>query len=291
MNRHYSCLIPLQKATRGTIPLFCIPGAGNSVTCFFDLAQALGPQATIYGLQHRGLDGTSEPHASVEQAASEFIAAIRQISGTGPCHLLGHSYGAWVAFEIACRLWRDGIEAVFLVLIDPSPPSRAGQNRHRYDAVEALLELGKTLEQSSGAALGLESFRLKAMDEVARLLELKRLMVARRLLPPRTAISDLRAMVNVFTIHLNTVYIPNTNFPGQALLVLPQEASLPGSAVNDNIQKCGSEWHTFAPNLQALSTPGNHMTLLTAPHVDTLANSLASKRHSTDHRFLSNTCN
>jgi hypothetical protein len=69
----------------GHAPIFCVPGAGDSVTGFIHLTEAIGPEWPIIGLQPRGLDGVSVPHSAVEAAAAFYLQAIEQIHPQGRC--------------------------------------------------------------------------------------------------------------------------------------------------------------------------------------------------------------
>lgn len=55
-------------------------------------------------VQHRGLDGGAEPFSLVETAAQAYLDAIDKVQPEGPVHLLGHSFGGWIVFEMAARL-------------------------------------------------------------------------------------------------------------------------------------------------------------------------------------------
>ncbi|SRR6266567_4292746 len=49
-------LVPLHAPHSIECPVFCIPGAGASVTSFVEFVNALGEQWPVYGLQPRGID-------------------------------------------------------------------------------------------------------------------------------------------------------------------------------------------------------------------------------------------
>ncbi|WP_275044057.1 alpha/beta fold hydrolase, partial [Pseudomonas asplenii] len=93
-------LLTIQQGRAGRPPIFCVPGAGDSVTGFIGLTDALGPDWPVIGLQPRGLDGESVPHSCVESAAQLYLQALEQACPEGPLHLVGHSFGGWVAFEM-----------------------------------------------------------------------------------------------------------------------------------------------------------------------------------------------
>ncbi|MDE2036696.1 MAG: amino acid adenylation domain-containing protein, partial [Pseudomonas sp.] len=91
-------LLRIQSGRAGQAPIFCVPGAGDSVTGFVGLTEALGRDWPIFGLQPRGLDGEVVPHSQVEAAARCYLQALEQECPSGPVHLVGHSFGGWVVF-------------------------------------------------------------------------------------------------------------------------------------------------------------------------------------------------
>jgi amino acid adenylation domain-containing protein len=102
-------------------PYFCIhPGIGLS-WCYTPLSRYAPEDQPLYGLQARGLDGTSQPAPSVRDMASEYIEQIRGVQESGPYYLLGWSFGGIVAHEIAVQLQADGAEIGALIIMDGYP--------------------------------------------------------------------------------------------------------------------------------------------------------------------------
>src|SRR5439155_13390967 len=54
-------------------PFFCVHGAGGHVLAYRHLAQYLGPDQPVYGIQARGLDGKMAAPMSVEGLAAHYI--------------------------------------------------------------------------------------------------------------------------------------------------------------------------------------------------------------------------
>ncbi|UUZ50637.1 alpha/beta fold hydrolase [Massilia sp. B-10] len=118
----YDPLITLQTGRPGQRPLFCVPGAGASVTAFTGLVQEFDPAVPVYGLQPRGFCGQLAPHVDVESAARAYIRALRTVDPAGPYRLLGHSFGGWVAHEMALQLRAQGSTVELLVVLDSQSP-------------------------------------------------------------------------------------------------------------------------------------------------------------------------
>ncbi|ATL26069.1 non-ribosomal peptide synthetase [Streptomyces formicae] len=118
-------LLPIRPGgTRA--PLFCVhPGFGLS-WCYFALSRHLGVDQPIYGFQARG---TSDPVAlptSVRDMAADYVRLLRAARPVGPYRLLGWSFGAVVAQEMAVQLQELGAEVEFLALLDGYPPQDRG---------------------------------------------------------------------------------------------------------------------------------------------------------------------
>src|SRR5262249_51110003 len=100
---------------------FCVHPIDGDAFLYFALANHLGPDQPFYVLRARGLDGLSEPHPSLESAASDYIREIKQIQPRGPYHLGGYSLGATIAFEMAQQLQARGDEVGLLASFDSTP--------------------------------------------------------------------------------------------------------------------------------------------------------------------------
>jgi surfactin family lipopeptide synthetase A len=116
----WSSLVPIQP-NGSKPPFFCVHGAGGTVIIYHNLAQALGPDQPIYGLQAQGLDGRQRCLNRVEDMAEHYLREIRTIQPTGPYLLGGLSFGGTVAYEMAQRLRAAGEDVGLLVLFDTFP--------------------------------------------------------------------------------------------------------------------------------------------------------------------------
>jgi amino acid adenylation domain-containing protein len=104
-------------------PLFCIHPIGGNILEYYALANYLGREHPVYGLQSQGLDGQQAPFRSVEDMASHYITEIRTVQPHGPYLLLGYSFGGLVAFEMARQLDAVGEKIQMLALLDCSVPN------------------------------------------------------------------------------------------------------------------------------------------------------------------------
>jgi thioesterase domain-containing protein len=119
----FTPLVSMQTAGDHS-PLFCVPGTGGSVLYLTDLARGFGKVGRpFYGLQAKGLDGNATPLDKIEEIAALNIATIRTVQPYGPYHLCGHSFGCWVALEMARQLVLAGEQVARLIVLDAGTPS------------------------------------------------------------------------------------------------------------------------------------------------------------------------
>lgn len=115
--QRWSSLVPIQP--NGTKPpIYCVHGIQGDVIEMRALAQALGDDQPFYGLQAKGLSGQEEPLTRIEEMAARYVSEIRAHQPNGPYHLIGHSYGGKVAFEVAQQLLAVGAEVGVVGLLD-----------------------------------------------------------------------------------------------------------------------------------------------------------------------------
>jgi thioesterase domain-containing protein/aryl carrier-like protein len=120
----------LQIRTRGSKPpIFCVHPAGGVSWCYTPLVRCIPADYPIYGLQARGLDGTSHADSSIQDMATDYIEHIRSVQEFGPYHLLGWSTGGIIAHEIAVQLQAAGEQVAALVILDAYPPPRSDEGQ------------------------------------------------------------------------------------------------------------------------------------------------------------------
>ncbi|AWV08512.1 non-ribosomal peptide synthetase [Marilutibacter maris] len=103
----------------GGRPLFVLPAAGLGAASYLALARALGREVEVRVFEPRGLDGRQPPHEDLTSMLEACLPGLRAQADAvdAPVLLVGHSFGAALAFELACALEREGTE-VQLVLLD-----------------------------------------------------------------------------------------------------------------------------------------------------------------------------
>jgi aspartate racemase len=241
----WSSLVPIQP-NGSKPPLFCIHGAGGTVIVYRELAQHLGPDQPIYGLQAQGLDGTQPCFTRVEDMATHYLNEIRSIQPQGPYYVGGLSFGGTVAYEMAQQLKAQGEAVALLFLLDTFPG--------KYETASSLLV---KLWQMP---------RRDQFDYIKRKLRRHLQTLGKRLnrfFLPR-ALRKVRAGINQagmqYSMHPYT---------GPVTLFRASEQSLRGA------RDPYAGWKGFAKGgLEVCEIPGGHVSILAEPQVQILAKHL-----------------
>lgn len=265
--------LAIQRGQADLDPLICIPGAGDSITSFTSLAGALGSQRPVHGMQTRGVDGVMVPHASVEAAAASCLRAIQRVRPYGPLHLLGHSFGGWIAYELACRLSSQGRDVRSLTMVDTEVPDQQPELIRDFTCQEVLAEFIHHLELSVERPLGLTASELALVPSGERLKAIHEAMVGAGLLPRRSNPMLLRGPIDAFAAAIRTHYRPTQRFNGTTCLVyVPSpDVELSHGSMQGHHDRTVVGWRVWAPKLHHRMASGNHITVLKSPHVGELA--------------------
>jgi thioesterase domain-containing protein/aryl carrier-like protein len=166
----FSPLLPI-RAEGSRPPLFCIHPAGGLSWCYMPLAMYVPDDFRIYGLQARGLDGTSGHPRSVREMAADYIGLIRTVQETGPYYLLGWSFGGVPAHEIAVQLQAVGEEVGALILLDAYPAQRRPESEANHEegmSAKDPDERGPDTETRDSAGTEAEDSRMALLIEQTR---------------------------------------------------------------------------------------------------------------------------
>jgi thioesterase domain-containing protein len=254
----YTALIPLQQGETAESVLLCIPGAGDNVTAFIPLVESLNSQLATYGLQPRGLDIHQVPHTSVGEMVEDYLAAIAQeFNPAQKFHLVGHSFGGKVAFELACQLQQQGRDISSLTLLDTSSPAAEHASPHPLTPVEVVDRWLKLITQRTGKRIELPA--PPALDTLLETLKDKRVF------PPHFGAEPLFALLRSFNYALQDNFRPTLKFKGTLHFL---------SASREEDQARGRQAASWAPWTEAVReriSTGNHITMLSRPHVQLAA--------------------
>jgi thioesterase domain-containing protein len=265
-----SIIVPLRPTGRG-MPLFFVHSALGSTGYYANLARAMSGDAPIYGINSVGLFGDAAPLLSFEEMAARYIEAMRNVSPQGPYLVAGHSMGAYIAFEMCLQLGE--IEAPHCLIIDQAAPSYAGfgtliSNAEVGDAVAALISVIAALySQPLPAPLATIRETLSGLDEGRQLSQITVWLKALRFLPQSASEESAGAFLGVLMANTaaETKWSPGERSYAGTLTVIQAEDSI-------HPEEAYALWRNHCTqSVRHYSTPGNHATTMTPPHVQRLA--------------------
>jgi amino acid adenylation domain-containing protein len=272
-----SPLVPLTLGGSGS-PFFCVHPMFGVVFPYLELAHQLGSHRSFYGLQPSGLDGKSPPLNRMEAIAAYYIQAIRELQPQGPYYLGGWSFGGLVAFEMAQQLRQAGQEVKLLAILDTPAPCRnlPFVQSLKFLLGTALWSILPFLQDYSVLIRERLLFQKTSSTQQRRSPSVTKtaFQAIARLLPEesRSPLLDETAIHTLLTIayaHSQAIYryMPKP-YPGTLTLFRANEQP-------DALKNAPSlNWSPLAGDIQLYPVPGNHLSLLKQPHIQTLAQQL-----------------
>ncbi|EEW26718.1 type I polyketide synthase [Rhodobacter ferrooxidans] len=263
--RRFTHLVAMHEREGGPKqPFFLVAGMFGNVLNLRHLAQLLGTDRPFYGLQARGLYGDAAPHATLPEAAADYIAELRQVQPHGPYLLGGFSGGGLTAWEMAQQLEAAGEEVALLVLLDTPLPMRPSLTRRD----KALIKLAELRAKGPGYLLDWARARW-AWARCDQSLPAQ----AEGAFHNAAIEAAFRAALPIYQIQPRS---------GATLLLRPK--------LDRCWQVSGGQWVSaakeyvfpdndltqFAPALQVIEVPGDHDGMVLEPNVRVLAQRLAA---------------
>ncbi len=256
-------LVDIQTGNRLKTPLFLMHPVGGHVYFYRNLANQMGTEQPIYGLQAQGMDEKTELLTQVEEMATLYIEALRVRQPQGPYFLGGSSFGGLLAFEMAQQLHALGQQIALLAMIDTPV----------LDQMPVKLEtdveiLAYMLNVGGNVALPLDELQKLEPDEQLRyFLEEQRKIENQMLFD--LDIPQLRHFLKMFKVNNQAMwdYQPRV-YPGKITFFSAQEKD------PYNAKTPERAWQLLAGEIEVIDVPGNHITMNTTPHVQIIADRL-----------------
>ncbi|WP_030042693.1 thioesterase domain-containing protein, partial [Streptomyces resistomycificus] len=244
-------------------PLFLVHAAGGSGDVYRTLAERLGDDRPVYGLER------VEEARTVTEKARRYAQAVAAAHPDGPCLLGGWSFGGFVAQETARQLTAAGRVVELVVLIDsvrPLPrPGHTDAERIRAH----LTGFAQHVADTYGARLELPYDELVATDDDGDRIDAVLRAVREAVDVPAAALEHQRA--SYLDLRAGEAHRPGTH-DGRVVLYRATEPA--PHTVRDPAYERDDEalgWDEVCPRLEVVPVRGHHLSLLDPPHVDEIA--------------------
>ena len=247
-------------------PLFVCAGMFGNVLNLRHLAEQIGHDRPVYGLQARGLYGDQPPHETFEEMASDYLTEVRHVQPSGPYLLSGFSGGGLVAYEMARQLVEAGEEVDLVVLLDTPFPEDV--HLSRADRIAMKLQDLKR----EGASYAIDWTRNKIAWQKRR----RQLSAG----APDRGSDEFHneAIEAAFRRALSRYKAPRSNWP--VVLLRPRldvRYRLSGGRVLNSDRSplhADNGWSPFMQDLAIFEVPGDHDSMVLEPNVRVLASHL-----------------
>nr|UZC79429.1 KrmA [uncultured bacterium] len=272
-------VLPIQPTGTQT-PLFCVAGANGYAFYFRDLATCLGADQPLYGLEAPGRDGFSPLPDSVEDHASQLVAALRQVQPQGPHLLAGYSAGCAVAFEMASQLEQQGETVRQLIILDTGLIAHPEHFTERSE-LDMIWYMVRRVETLKAVSLGLDYQQLvQQPDDQARWQLAAEHLHRPGVLPEYESLSLLQTGLRVGQGLMDNYTIYHPARPIAAPIVLYRAKEIDALLLEEHrasshydLPDWGWQAHTQG-SVHVSWVPGNHGSILYEPHVQVLASDL-----------------
>ncbi|GAB2851893.1 hypothetical protein GCM10027074_18290 [Streptomyces deserti] len=258
-------LSPLRvlRATGSRPPLFLVHAAGGPTAVYRALAERLGDEQPVFGLER------IEEARTVPEKARRYAEAIAAAHPDGPCLLGGWSFGGFVAQETARQLTAAGRSVELVVLIDsvrPLPqPGRTEADRIRAH----FTGFARHVADTYGIELDLPYEELIAAEDDRDRIDTVLTALREAADVPPAALEHQRA--SYLDLRIGEAHRPGRH-DGRVVLYRATEPA--PHTVRDPAYERDDEalgWDEVCPRLEVVPVPGHHLSLLDPPYVDEIA--------------------
>ncbi|MFF7952484.1 beta-ketoacyl synthase N-terminal-like domain-containing protein [Streptomyces griseorubiginosus] len=253
---------PLRVTGNGP-PFFLVHAAGGTSEVYRALAERLGDDRPVYGLDRL------EDARTVTEKARRYAEAVHAVHPDGPVLLGGWSFGGFVAQETARQLTAAGREVELVALIDSVRPLPR-PDRTPADRIRAHFEgFARHVSDVYGVRLELPYDDLLATDDDGERIDTVLDILRGRADVPSAALEHQRS--SYLDLRIGEAHRPGRH-DGPVVLYRatdPAPHTVRDPAYERDDRTLG--WDEVCPRLTVVPVAGHHLSLLDPPHVDEIA--------------------
>jgi thioesterase domain-containing protein/acyl carrier protein len=254
-------------------PFFCVTGAGAPAISLRELSESMRGHNFV-AVQPRGLEERARADRTIHSAARRNVLAIRAYQPVGPYRVGGYSYGALVAFEMACLLERAGERVSLLAVLDASAPGAApslsGRTRARWQRIRTAAHAGRVRRTAAVALRAARSGSRWAYTFVRH-----QVVLGTAGLVPRRGLDQYNLFVGINST-MQHAYSPRFTFGGPLFLArstVPDSTLVDGSKARVSPARGQRDlgWSDHVSgSITVIDLPSDHLGLLRKPAVELL---------------------
>lgn len=256
-NRRVVSPSPLVRIQSGgsKVPIFCVHPYSGIVICYRELARLLGRDQPFYGLKALGIEDGEEALTRVEDMATLYLAAVREVQPHSPYILMGWSFGGLVALQMAHDLKTQGEQVAFLGLLDTYTPSHL--------PVQPIL--------SQKVVIGEETLSISS-EELGRMpIEQQAVLICEQFKQADLIPAEVERRLRVQSLNYEAMhnYSPPP-YLGRSVLFRAEKGVLSFSQ-DVSVLEPTLGWAEVIANIELYTIPGYHEYMVDQPNVSILA--------------------
>jgi amino acid adenylation domain-containing protein len=259
-------LVPMRE-NGSSPPLFISHGLGSHLLLFRELADELGSDQPVYGIQLAAPNTAKVGELNLEAIAARNVEEICALDPVGPYYLAGHSLGGLLVFEIAAQLLRKGKEIGLLALLDCALKDAQRADNELLAESTSLRDLSLRWRKKF-SRLFESGFVITAWRKILYNQLMFKIWLLRRTYTDGSFHPQLFGMDPYIALFAER-YEPRPIDVDGVLFVAEDEVAS---------QSVGQGWSRLLQGrLTVQKVPGSHQTIFSAPNVSVLARELADR--------------
>ncbi|MCG7553071.1 non-ribosomal peptide synthetase [Pseudoalteromonas sp. Of11M-6] len=257
-------LVCLQEGELGFTPVVLIAGAGGWLMAFHALVNGLDSRIPVYGLQPEALAEEPETLTSIRHTAAYYLSVLAGAELGEQVHLVGHSFGSFIAYQLATLLEQQGRIGCSVTVIDTPVPSNPALNLDEAQIAQMMLDNLITFFRLSVSDAEISAY--KQGDAPARIAYLNHWIHQAGF---NFSDAHLRHFQQVFSAQLRAnIEMPSMLSDTLICVVKTQQTQeFEGHPVNKDMG-----WKPFSHSLSCYEVKGDHLSCLQAEQVGQLVN-------------------
>lgn len=260
---HQRLVVVREARSRMSPSLVCLPGAGSAASSFVGLARHVRRHDGVHAFEYDGL-----AYANVNGLARHCATSLISSNARSAIHLLGHSFGGWVAFETARQLHQQGVDVAAVVLLDTNAPTT-----RRVDAVGRLDLFWGWIQLHAvdcDAMRGMQASDFAAIPAPSRSSTVFA-MCGQSESWPFSSPADMEAAFERYARQASLDYWPNGPLDVPVHLFVPRGVGPDRQSAVWRRDALHRGWSPHVSNLQLHDCDGGHLSMLDEPYVASLA--------------------
>ncbi|CAG9001594.1 MAG: Dimodular nonribosomal peptide synthase [Candidatus Celerinatantimonas neptuna] len=265
-------LVCLQEGDLATHPtLLFVHPAGGYTLCYQLLAESLGNDFPVYGLQVADFTKTHDYDFSIESLAAFYLTQIDSLLDGREIILGGWSLGATIAFEMAQQLRQQSHLGCRVLILDQPAPKVQIDHAQSMTESERLAYFAKKVGLFIGKSLDIDANALQAKNKQQRAELFFNEFKQASLIPDNLPLEYFSQFLEILQAHIQA----SDHYKGQPydgeLIVVEAKEILEGRI---RLPEPGLGWTDYTQQSRLISTDGNHLSILNPPYVTRLAEQL-----------------